>query len=132
MAHIVGTDTPNVIDDVYWGVTDDTDIIYGKGGNDEIYGLGGVDHITGGAGADHIDGGFDDDWAYYDDSNEGVRVSLIDGTGHGGTAEGDTLVSIEHLAGSQYDDILVGNGGENWLWGHDGDTRSRAAAAPTR
>jgi len=121
MAYIEGTNSRNVIDNVYWGVTDDTDIIYGKGGNDEIYGLGGVDHITGGTGADYIDGGANDDWAYYDDSNEGVRVSLATGAGDGGTAEGDTLVSIERLAGSQYGDILVGNGGNNWLWGNGGD-----------
>jgi Ca2+-binding RTX toxin-like protein len=121
MAYIVGTNGHDVIDDVYWDVSDDTDIIYGKGGKDEIYGLGGVDHITGGTGADYIDGGANDDWAYYDDSNAGVRVSLATGTGHGGTAEGDTLVSIEHLAGSAYDDTLVGNSGNNRLWGNGGD-----------
>jgi Ca2+-binding RTX toxin-like protein len=120
MALVEGNNAPNVLDE-QWGVTDYTDNIYGKGGNDEIYGLGGADWIFGGEGADYIDGGAADDWASYVDSNVGVRVSLVSGTGVGGTAEGDTLVSIELLWGSTHDDMLVGNGGENWLWGDAGN-----------
>jgi Ca2+-binding RTX toxin-like protein len=120
MALVKGNNGPNKLDE-WWGVTDNTDNIYGEGGNDEIYGLGGGDWIVGGAGADEIDGGAGDDWAAYIDSNVGVRVSLLDGIGHGGTAEGDTLVSIERLWGSAHDDVLVGNNGDNWLWGDAGN-----------
>jgi hypothetical protein len=29
-----------------------------------------------------------------------VSINLANGTGHGGDAEGDTLISIEHVIGS--------------------------------
>jgi Ca2+-binding RTX toxin-like protein len=114
-----GNDTLNKFD----GVTDFTDNIYGEEGNDTIYGLGGGDWIVGGAGADTIDGGAGDDWSSYVDSNVGVTVSLLTGTGSGGTAEGDTLIDIEQLWGSIHDDILVGDGEANWLWGDQGHDR---------
>ena len=38
-----------------------------------------------------------------------------------GDAEGDTLVNIEHLIGSRYNDTLAGDGEDNILKGEDGD-----------
>jgi Ca2+-binding RTX toxin-like protein len=29
----------------------------------------------------------------------------------------DTLIGIEHVSGTAFDDTLVGNGGDNWIWG---------------
>ena len=108
------------------------------------------DIIIGGIGADDIHGGNGTDDASYDDSHAGVTVSLLSGTGSGGTAQGDTLVLIENLTGSSHDDILVGDdndnvisglGGNDSLKGSGGDdtlyggkpatTCSRAAAART-
>ena len=62
------------------------------------------------------------DTANYGDFSEGVtrqpdrqrRVS-------GGTAEGDTLTSIENLTGSSHADFLVGNDGNNVLVGLEGN-----------
>ena len=88
---------------------------------DEIFALDGNDFIMGGRGRDHIDGGPGTDWVSYVDSPVGVFVSLLDGTGSGGTAQGDTLVSIEILAGSNHNDILFGDNNENFLYGLDGD-----------
>jgi Ca2+-binding RTX toxin-like protein len=59
-----------------------------------------------------------------------VTVDLATGTGSGGDAQGDTLVSIENLNGSNFNDTLAGNGGANVLRGLAGrDTLSGGAGA---
>jgi Ca2+-binding RTX toxin-like protein len=103
------------------GVTDGADVIIGNLGADKIFAGGGHDVIKGGGGADTIDGGEGRDTATYEDSASGVEVSLVSGKGKGGTAEGDTLKSIEDLFGSKFDDKLVGNAKDNELNGQDGD-----------
>src|SRR5262245_56321673 len=105
---IEGTDNAEVINALD-GVTAGNDIIWAYGGNDSIFGLGGDDQIKGGGGADAINGGSGSDTAVYIDSSVGVSVNLFTGTGSGGTAQGDTLASIENLYGSNHNDILVGN-----------------------
>ena len=80
-------------------------------------------------GADKIDGGESNDWSDYQNSYAGVRVALngpIDDegfvTGHsGGHAKGDRLKNIESIRGSQFNDILIGDDGCNWLGGDAGD-----------
>src|SRR5688572_13629835 len=120
MASVYGTDaseTLNALD----GVTNNADTIFGYGGNDTIYGLGGNDEIKGGGGADTINGGSGTDTANYSDSASGVTVSLETNKGFGGTAEGDTLASIENLTGSAHEDFLIGNSGNNVLTGLEDD-----------
>jgi Ca2+-binding RTX toxin-like protein len=119
MAYVEGTNNSEIIN-LLDGVTNDGDTIYGRGGNDTIFGLGGDDYIQGGAGPDEIDGGNGIDTAGYDDSPEGVSVSLS-GTGLGGHAQGDTFANIERLAGSAHEDFLAGDGGSNLLSGRGGD-----------
>ena len=111
----------SIHDDFLYG--DDFDnIISGGAGNDDLYGGYGKDFLNGGEGADWIDGGMgDEDVAEYVDSAEGVTVSLLDGSGHGGDAEGDFLLGIEYLHGSMFDDFLEGNDGINRLVGRAGD-----------
>ena len=128
MARVRGTpgnDTLNRDD----GVTDEADDILGLGGDDTIFGFGGNDTINGGdgndviiggLGADTINGGPGIDTARYEDSSEGVLVSLISGTGRGGTAEGDVLINIENVMGSSHDDTLIGDNGANVLNGAGG------------
>ena len=77
--------------------------------------------ITGGEGADYLDGGGAFDQAIYKDSPVGVMVFLSPGLGFGGTAEGDVLVSIENVSGSEYADVLSGDGGRNELYGRNGN-----------
>jgi Ca2+-binding RTX toxin-like protein len=106
------------------------DWLLGEAGNDKLHGGDGEDHLIGGAGIDTLDGGDGDhDWADYSDSATGVWVELATGIASGGTAEGDILISIESLRGSQSGDQLVGNGinnelqggsGNDWLIGEDG------------
>jgi Ca2+-binding RTX toxin-like protein len=117
MAIVYGTSRSETID-ARDGVTNGADWIYGYGGNDTIYGLGGDDHVVGGSGADIINGGAGNDSAHYTDSTQGVTVSLVSNEGIGGTAQGDRLISIEHLFGSHHDDLLVGNDGFNVLRGN--------------
>jgi Ca2+-binding RTX toxin-like protein len=129
MTTLRGTDDDEDFD-IWRGVTDNADYIYGFGGRDRIWGLGGNDWLQGGAGPDELFGDthtYDPDTeqggdtAAYVDSNVGVYVNLVTGTGRGGTAEGDTLNGIENLSGSGYGDLLVGNDVENWLWGMAGN-----------
>ena len=44
----------------------------------------------------------------YSASSAGVTVNLATGIGRGGDAEGDTLINIEHVIGSAFDDTFRG------------------------
>ena len=95
----------------------------GRNGSDFLYGQGGNDILEGGAGADILDGGPGFDNAFYTQALAGVTVSLAL-TGGQDTGEGvDTLVGIEALTGSAYDDLLSGDGGANVLTGGEGQDR---------
>jgi Ca2+-binding RTX toxin-like protein len=98
-----------------------SDEIYGHDGDDAIYAWTGNDIVYGGAGADRLYGGAGSDTASYSDSDALVNVSLLTGLGFSGTAQGDTLDSIENLIGSSYSDLLIGNNGANVLEGGSGD-----------
>jgi Ca2+-binding RTX toxin-like protein len=100
--------------------TDKADWLAGTGGADYIKGFGGNDTLKGGGGADTLDGGAGIDTAIYADSTAGVSVSLLSGSGFGGFAQGDRLMSIENVWGSAYDDVLTGDNGTNELVGLDG------------
>ena len=58
---------------------------------------------------------------FYGDSTAGVGVNLATGRGVGGSAEGDTLISIENVFGSNFNDTLTGTSGANQLHGQDGN-----------
>jgi serralysin len=95
-------------------------VITGNSGNNTLAGLGGADTLNGGGGTDT---------ATYAASPQGVNVSLMTGKGTGGHAEGDTLVSIENVTGSAYNDTIEGSAGANTLNGGAGiDTLSYANA----
>ena len=109
-------------DDTLTGGPGGNDILTGGGGNDTLQGGGGNDTLNGGPGADMLDGGAGSDFASYEDSARGVLVRLHDARGvKNGDAQGDTLTGIEHLVGSQYNDTLAGDGGDNILRGEEGD-----------
>ena len=97
------------------------DTILGFEGDDFLIGLEGDDTLLGGAGADILDGGAGADKASYFTSPEAVFIDLSAGTGSGGDAEGDTLISIEIVEGSLFGDILIGDDGANELDGSSGD-----------
>ena len=100
--------------------TDERDTIFGYSGNDFMEGGGGADHLDGGT--DFLLPGYTNgDTAGYHHSPAAVTVDLRTGTGRGGHAEGDTLVSIESLVGSAYGDWLMGNDIANSLSGNGGN-----------
>jgi Ca2+-binding RTX toxin-like protein len=100
---------------------DGNDILDGRGGDDVLDAGAGDDRLTGGAGADVLMGGAGSDTATYAGSNAAVTIDLTTGIGHGGDAEGDRLVSIENLVGSDYSDTLIGTSEANVLQGGGGD-----------
>jgi len=86
--------------------------------------------LAGLGGADVLDGGDVDELDYLDTatyaaSAAAVSVNLATGTGTGGDAQGDTLVRIENLTGSAFNDILTGNAGNNTLDGGAGSDLMR-------
>jgi serralysin len=99
---------------------DGADELYGSSGNDTLNGGNNDDLLNGGTGADALDGGAGVDQASYKFSAAGVVVSLLAGTASGGSAAGDTLINIEDLKGSNFNDTLTGDGGVNRLYGLGG------------
>ncbi|WP_280138438.1 calcium-binding protein, partial [Pseudovibrio denitrificans] len=99
------------------------DKLYGYAGNDKLYGGEGNDYFWGDAGADLIDGGPGVDFARYGASNVAVHINLSTGTASGGYAQGDVLLNIESLEGSNFDDVLIGDDRSNGLYALSGKDR---------
>jgi Ca2+-binding RTX toxin-like protein len=95
--------------------------VIGSQTNDELYGDAKDNVLTGGGGDDRLDGGAGSDTAsYFDELYVGAVVDLLKATqdtGHGV----DTLISIENLTGSRWNDTLSGDAAKNVLNGGDGD-----------
>ncbi len=88
--------------------------------------LGGAsnDTLVGGKGNDVFDGGAGSDTIDYSRATGGVTVNLSITTGQsvGGGEGTDTLRNVENITGSQYNDTLTGNSGDNIFFasgGHD-------------
>ncbi|MBU4529738.1 MAG: hypothetical protein KUA43_08670 [Hoeflea sp.] len=103
-----------------WGAGGN-DVIFGRDGNDTLYGNIGDDVLIGGAGADRLDGGTGTDRAQYSDATTGLIADLQLASLNTGFAAGDTYVSIENLYGSNHDDSLRGDAGNNTIWGANGN-----------
>ncbi len=99
--------------------------LYGGDGNDGLWGSSGDDFLDGGAGKDRLFGGGGADTISYKSSNTGVIVSLVDGAGMRGDAEGDLIADVENIEGSDYGDILVADNGINQLFGNVGNDELR-------
>ncbi|WP_343717179.1 S8 family serine peptidase [Inquilinus sp.] len=108
-----------VIENVIGG--DGADTITGGAEVNQLAGGRGNDVLNGEGGADRLDGGGGVDTASYADGTAGVLVNLVSGTGNAGAAQGDILISIENLTGSQANDSLVGNTYANVLQGGNGN-----------
>jgi Ca2+-binding RTX toxin-like protein len=125
--YLIGDDQDNHIngesgnDEIHGGKGDDQ--LFGATGEDRLYGEEGDDYLTGFVGPDHMDGGEGIDTANYHHpyATVGVKVDLIEGTGIGGYAHGDTYKNIENVQGSKFNDVIRGDNQNNILYGMEGD-----------
>ncbi len=97
------------------------DVIDGGAGDDKLYGDAGDDRLIGGPGNDLLDGGAGNDTADYATAAAGVVVNLSLSYQQDTRGAGfDTLVGIENLIGSAFDDQLYGDEKANRIEGGDG------------
>jgi len=118
--------------DVLTGDSGNNSII-GFAGNDTLSGLAGIDYLQGDAGGDTLDGGAGTaDIANY--GNDGAAITVTFGATAGsasvidGTGATDTLLNIEIVRGSAFNDIFTGNSnGETIVTSAGNDTASMGA-----
>jgi Ca2+-binding RTX toxin-like protein len=122
----LATAAPSLI----FGTEADDDFGPGNHVGREIHMGAGDDFARAGAGEDRFFGGVGQDGVSYVDATGGVTVNLGRQIGTGNHAEGDIYSSIEHAAGSRFDDRLLGSAknntfvadlGNDTLSGIDGD-----------
>ena len=91
--------------------------------DDALTGDGGSNFLRGGLGNDVLDGGVGTDWADYRNASAGVNVSLaIQGVGQNTISDGtDTLINMEGLSGSDFNDTLTGSSGNDFFRGRNGN-----------
>jgi len=84
------------------------DFLLGDDGNDSLFGGPGGDNLRGGPGADLLSGGAGPDQAFYDLDPGPISANLSNGTVTDGYGTLDTLISIELLRGSSFNDTIIG------------------------
>jgi Ca2+-binding RTX toxin-like protein len=94
-----------------------SDYFAGEAGDDILNGGGGDDILVGGTGRDILQGGSGFDLASYELATIGQYVVFGDGGSWRGEAIGDQLFSIEGLIGSNFNDVLAVDNGDNYLSG---------------
>lgn len=111
------------------------DTLLGGYGQDSLQGGADRDVLSGGGGADTIDGGGDTDTVSYnidqEDANNGWYIDLTAGKSYwlagsdinGAKTFEDTLLNIESVIATNYNDFVIGGRGANVLLGLDGDDR---------
>ena len=101
------------------------DLMVGDAQNNVLYGLSGNDIMYAGAGNNTYDGGTGSDRLLYLNAPSAVTINLTSGTGLNGYGGSDNFGNIEHVTGSAYNDLLVGDGVNNELHGGAGNDTLR-------
>jgi Ca2+-binding RTX toxin-like protein len=117
----------------YNGPDSGSDTLVGNVGSDVLYADPGADQLSGGPGNDLLvssvevcqghtyKGGAGEDTVSYGRSNASMRVELGGAGGPGGCGNMDRVLSDnEDLEGSDGPDVLIGDNGDNSLFGHIG------------
>ena len=153
---LAGDDTIHAAlgDDVVFGGTG-SDLIIGGAGNDLLFGNTGNDTLSGGTGNDTLSGGKGDDTLAGNEGNDtlkggagtdiadyrtdnstgattGITASLALGVVTDTTGGTDTLVSIEGIHGSNYNDSITGDSADNSLTGEGGNDAINGGAGNDR
>ncbi len=98
------------------------DVIASLGGDDIVATRGGSDVVLADPGNDSLDGGASSgDTIEFLSAPRGVRVNLASGKASGIGA--DRLTGFEHVYGTKYVDVLIGNANANLLLGGLGNDR---------
>lgn len=106
------------------GTNDDDDLTASFTTNSDTYRAGaGDDFMVGSAGEDFFDGSTGIDFVSYlaNAGSTGVNVELLYNKGTHGIANGDTLVGVENLVGTDFGDNLFGDRNANLFFGFDGN-----------
>ncbi|MFN0193743.1 MAG: calcium-binding protein [Aestuariivirga sp.] len=116
--------------DTYGGTDTITDFedLRGSVNGDTIRGASGDENFLGFAGNDTLDGRLGLDTAIYEwdhvfGGSSGIVASLITGVVTGTFGDTDTLIDIERITGSIFNDRITGDGENNILVGRNGDDR---------
>ncbi len=128
-----GSDTLISIENAIGSAFNDT--LGGSADNNQLQGGAGADRLIGGAGNDVLDGGviadfqstagfIDVDTVDYGAAAGAVNVNLAAGTATDGQGGSDTLIGIERIVGSAFDDVFTGSGAfvERYFGGAGNDT----------
>jgi Ca2+-binding RTX toxin-like protein len=102
------------------------DILKGGGGADRLGGGTGDDILKGGGGADELNGGAGNDTVDYSNSPDFVVIDFTTGFAGVGDASFDTLISVENITGSAFNDRLTGDHQANAINGGGGNDQIRA------
>lgn len=116
----IGLVTGSRFADVLRG-NDNANTIRGDAGDDSLFGGNGFDLLEGGPGADLLDGGEGSDTVTYAGAPTGVSVDLIVGDAGDGYGTVDRIVSVGNIIGSPFEDVLIGDGNDNWIRAGAGD-----------
>jgi Ca2+-binding RTX toxin-like protein len=97
----------------------DEDVLNGGAGNDSLFGGNNDDDtLIGGTGADILNGGTGSvyrDYASYAGAASGLTINLRDTTLNTGEAAGDQFIDIEGFIGTNFNDLIVGNGQKSFF-----------------
>jgi Ca2+-binding RTX toxin-like protein len=94
---------------------DGNDNFDGNEGDDSLNGGNGDDYMSGDAGNDTIDGGNGIDMVVYSSATTAIVVNLLAGTATDGLGGTDTLINVENVQGSSFNDSIQGNTAVNFI-----------------
>jgi len=111
------------------GTGSQADSVSGGSGADSLLGGDGNDTLDGGLGNDTINGeGGTADYVSFASAASGITVNLATATGQATGQGTDTIVNIENVLGSGFDDTITGNGSANTIQGGAGADSINGAA----